>query len=1225
MSERMFRMRAPNSEEEAVVPESKVNEYRKRGAVVVASVRTPERANWLANQIDAPTLDPRIEQMHDFVQRGAGIDPRVPYAMVKGFGAGAAQSAADLLEGAKAGFMSTVLHGGDLLRRATGRERIIDRPENVDAMTPPDSLTGKIGYYAEQGAEYLAPSARALTVASKIAPVTRVGSAVVKNPSLMRRAAAAGTVMGADAGWAGVQTGGDPTAMAIGAAAPPVIGGALRAGGALARAGQAMASGAAEGGVGGAVAGALRRAAPEEPTRMIVQAVKPRNSQVNFESVVATAAPRIKQVAGEMGLPLNSIDDVLAAAKAAKRTVRAQFDEVAGPMRQMGVDLSPVADQQIASIPRSLQVENPAAYRRAVERANSWRRVATVEEAEQFLRESNAQLEGHFAKFSMSQRKQLLADPRIAGVAAKAQALRDTIYSALDNPALPDSARTLNRQYGQLMEFEDSVLRRANVAKRQQPESLSEQIGTVRAVADMARGGWKLMHGDVFGMADIAAGRAGNAAAKYLKEQQTTDALLRRAFERIEPAAPFAPVPARPVAGLLERGSIPMAPSPDGSYVRGVPAEPARREIAGYLPSSTTASQQFEMPPSSEADATVQAIDADRVVQRDPRTGQMQRVYTGEEAGTAKQRSGSPYTPVLSVMPNAAAGAIEDDPDSQLDDYARAGLNIGGAVALGAVAAKSLKGARAPKAPKPEPFEFAPLDEKALARQESFKRGQISFARLPKEARPTFIYNEILNGAGNGISVQPLTGQRVTPGQPGPAMAGVFPNSDKRTMSIPLADFKPRHVEKFVMQNKSVFAKDPHAFIGGWLDKKTNTVYLDVSTGFLTKTGEADVRGATKFAETQNPGRVGNRMNGKTSNVVRQPDGTWPRAQDAVFDPMSNNPSGEMFPPVGNFYEFINSPEFRDRVVEMAAIGRRAMGGENPEWWNIVNGPMARVYGKQNIEAVAGYLASTSPQNGPEANLKMMTELMRRHIKGEPVRQPNWRAPETAMGKIDKDGNRVFNEEKGRFVSEGFAPSAGQKFPNENTYANNAEKVRAGRANTVTDDKVNDMFHALMGHLVGVFDRHWAKIAEKPSAGIYADKVINRLAGSMDSGRLEAYPVVENRVRDLAKEAGVDISKYSAWVWEGIRKTIRDTGELFGQKHRASAVPETTTGFNELFERLVSAKAKHLGVSVPKLEEMLRNGDAELLALLLSTPIGAAAYSRWRAGGDTTPEGRGPS
>lgn len=229
------------------------------------------------------------------------------------------------------------------------------------------------------------------------------------------------------------------------------------------------------------------------------------------------------------------------------------------------------------------------------------------------------------------------------------------------------------------------------------------------------------------------------------------------------------------------------------------------------------------------------------------------------------------------------------------------------------------------------------------------------------------------------------------------------------------------------------------------------------------------------------------------------------------------------------------------------------------------------------------------------------------------------------MGKVDAEGNQMFTLDKDtkqmRPASEGFAPSAGQKFPNLGTYAPNAEKVQAGAPSTITDDKVNDMFHALMGKLVGVFDRHWAKIAEKPEAGIYSDEVINRLAGSMKSGKLEAYPLVENAVRSAAKAAGVDLSKYSAWVWEGIRDTIRKTGKLYGQEHRASAIPETTTGFNEIFEDLVRHKAKHLGVTVEKLEKMLRSGDAELLSTLLATPIGAAAYAEWRAGGQSPAEG----
>lgn len=1163
-TERIFTMRAPNGET-AEVSEREVDHFRKKGAVVIGLSRQG-RDNWIADKLDQPELN-----------------RSVPQARLAGFTAGATQSAADLLEGAKAGVMSTAYHGGDLIRRALGIKRVIDDPDAVDAMTPPDSTSGRIGFYGEQGAEYIAPGARAMRAAGRYG-----------------RAATMGAGMAADAGWAGVQTGGDPTSMVVAAAAPPVIAGAGKALGATGRAIRRAAGGAREGGFGGAVASAVRNVSPAEPKQMIVQAVKPRNSQINFEANIDAVAPRVKQVADDMGLSLDSLDSVLQATTAAKRVVRSQFDQVAGPLRRMGVDLSPIADQQIASIPRSMQIENPRAYERAVARAQAWRRVATIDEAEQLLRETNAQLEGHFAKFPMSQRKQLLADPRVASVSAKAGALRDTIYRALDHPALPQSARELNRHYGQLMEFEDALLRRSNVAKRQQPESLAEQIAGASAVADRAAGAFRMGRGALSGQygeviaggADMVRGQVRREAAKFLKEQQTTDALLRRAFSQIKAAAPFERVPVRPVAGHIERGAIPMQPSPDGSYVRGVPAEPARRVVRGELPASTSATTTIELPPSPLDESSVRGVAADRVVQRNPGTGRMQRVYTSDEAGAAKRANGG-YTPVLSVAPNVAASAIPDDPDSNVDDYARVGLNLAGMAALGKAAAGAAK---------KNAFAFAPLDGDAQARQLAFKEGKVSFARLPKQARPATVHRAILDNGG--YSVQPLTGQLVEAGKPGPAMVGVFPNSNARTMSIPRDKFRPADVQRFILKNRDVFGKDANAFIGGWVDDATNTVYLDVSRGYINSKGQPDLRAATKAGELQNPGNVGNRMNGQPSGVIRNADGTWPKAQEAIFDPVGEN----MFPPVGNHAEFVGSPEFQSRMDEMAAVGKRAMGGENPDWWNITDGPMARVYGPENIEAMAGYTASTSPRNGPVDNLQIASEFMRRQLAGEPVRQPNWRAPSTAMGSQSDVG--------------GFSPKAGAKFPNEGTYASNAERVRAGRPSTVRDDKVNDMFHALMGKLMGVYDQHWAKLAEAPERGIYTGAVANRIDGSMTSGRVEAYPVIENAVRDAAKRNGVDVARYSAWVWEGIRETIRSTGKLYGQTHRASAVPETTTGFNEIFEDLLQKKASHLGVSVPKLEAMLRRGDAELLSVLLATPIGAAAYSRWRADAEPTREAR---
>lgn len=1131
--ERLVAMRAPTGEIQEV-PESEVDFFRKRGAVVVDAKR--RRATPVADAFDYRGPGGRFDQAS------------VPEAMMRGFVGGSAQAIADLTEGAKAGLARTAYHGGDLIRRGLGMERVIDDPEAQAAMTPPDSAAGKIGMFGEQAAEYIAPS----TLALRGVRAMRAGWKGVM-----------GAESAVNAGWAGVQSGGDPKQMMIGAVAPPAVAGAVKTARAGASMVRGMAAGAREGGFGGAVAGAVRRFMPEEPLTMIVQAVKPRNSQINFQSNIADAAPRVKAIATEFNMPLDSLDDVVRATSVAKKVVRKQFDDVAGPMRDTRVDLTPVAIAQAKSIPRSLAIDNPAAYKRALERAGMYRREVSLEEAEVLLREANAQLEGHFAKFPMSQRKQLLADPRIAAIAARAEAYRAAIYGALDHPSLPASARELNRHYGRLMEFEDALLRRQNVARRQQPESLAEQIGGIAAAGQYARGGARVLHGDMGGVVDIVGARATREAARFLKERQTTDALLRRAFAQMKPAPAFGP--ARPVAGYIPRGTIPLpediaaanatGPVADPSYARGVPAQPARREPRALLPSSTTATRTIEARPSPQDDYI-------------------------------KPRQSGDYNPTITALagPVAAAG-VPDDPESNLDEAARIALMAGGgAAAIGQV--KAARGVRV------KPFEFAPIDAEAALRIQMFKEGRVNFTALPKDARPAAIHKGIL--ADGGYTVHPATGQRVVAGQPGPTMVGVFPNSNARTMVIPQNEFQPRHVQAFMRKNKDVFAKGRNdVFVGGWVDD--GKVYLDVSRGFASKNASDNsprnpTRAATKFGELQNPGRAGNRMTGQPTGVVRNPDGSWPKAQEAVFEPESFNS-----PKIGNHYEFVNSPEFQQRMDLMADAGRNAMGGDK-NWWDISKGPIARVYGEENVRPMADYIATTSPQNPPTSNLRMASEYMRRHIKGEPVRQPNWRAPMTAIG-------------------EGISPGPGAKFPNEGTYAPNATRVREGRPEKLQADKVNDMFHALIGKLVGVYDRHWAKLAEAPERGIYTDSVPNRITGSMISGRIEAYPVIENAVRDAAKRNGVDVAKYSAWVWEGIRDTIRKTGKLFWQEHRADAVPETTQGFNEIFEELMREKAKHLRITVPELELRLRRGDAELLTVLLATPVGAAAFAQWRGAG----------
>lgn len=425
------------------------------------------------------------------------------------------QAMIDAVKGAGAGAASTLFHGGDLIRRGLGMERVIDRPEVQRAITPPESVGGKVGFGIEQAAEFGVPLAR-------LARITK-GAPLLKR--MMTDAASSAAV-------AAVQSGGDAgnvtLAGGIGAALP-VAGGGLRL--VKSMAGKA-AAGASEGGIGGAVAEAVRTAAPQSSRAMLFQGLKPRNTRVNFMSALDATIPEIKASEAALGKSIENIDDLIAATQLAKKRIRAQYDAVAGPMRDAGslVDLSNVADDMYKSIPSKMKLENPERADAIRQMAERYRGKFSLEDAEQLLKETNAELESFYNKFPLGQRRALVSDPEAARLDAQAKALRDAIYRTLDGDGQTGAARALNKKYGQLLEIEDTAVRRANVAKRQQPESLNEQFSKAKAAGEFARGAFKIARGDLMGAADIAAGKAMRDASKFMKDQQTTDALIRRAF-----------------------------------------------------------------------------------------------------------------------------------------------------------------------------------------------------------------------------------------------------------------------------------------------------------------------------------------------------------------------------------------------------------------------------------------------------------------------------------------------------------------------------------------------------------------------------------------------------------------------------------------------------------------------------------------------------------------------
>lgn len=459
-------------------------------------------------------------------------------------------------DGLRSSLARVVYGGGDLLRRVTGMERVYDRPDVQAAMTPPENGIGRAASMVGDAAQFAVPLSRVATATRAL--------------SLPARAAVDAA---ASAGVAGIQSAGDPTAMTVAAAGGAVLPFAGAAARGVGRATQRAAAGARDGGFGGAIASTVRAVAPGEPRVLLTQALKPRSVKTNFPGALDRAIPEIKAAESVIGRPVANLDDLFEATKAAKQRLQQQLGILRGNTRGFQVDLTPVADAMEQAIPKKLQLESPDAALRLQAAARVYRRPFSIDEAETLLRETNAELDGFYAQYPRAQQSALTSNPGAAALHAQAKALRDAIYQTLDAPGQGTAARELNRRYGALLEVEGEAWRRMNVARRQQPESLSEQIGAVRAAADMARGTWRVLHGDLTGAADIAAAHAGRSAATAIKESQTTDALIRRAFEGYRGRPTPVPMPTqRPVRGALPRGPVVTPPPADRSGGRGVSA-----------------------------------------------------------------------------------------------------------------------------------------------------------------------------------------------------------------------------------------------------------------------------------------------------------------------------------------------------------------------------------------------------------------------------------------------------------------------------------------------------------------------------------------------------------------------------------------------------------------------------------------------------------------------------
>lgn len=330
------------------------------------------------------------------------------------------------------------------------------------------------------------------------------------------------------------------------------------------------------------------------PIPAMTKALRPAARATNWPQTLNRAMPELKAAEAKLGRPISSIDDLMEATKIAKRELRSQYEAMGGPLAGAKIDGSPIADNMVRSISRKVLLEEPEKAARIVDQANVYRRMFTVDELDDLLHTTNAELESYYNKYPTAKRSAAAANPETAMLSAQADGMRKTLYEFLDSDGQGAAPREVNRRYGALREIEEQAMRRKNVAERQAPESLSEQLSKWEASGQIVRGGARVLTGDIGGgVADMAGAVAKRKAATWIKEQQTTNALIKSAFERYKGKPVPVPQPVRrQPAGLLGPGPIVTPPPADSSGL--------------------------------------QMVTPQRGVARDPRSGRMFRYYKGE-------------------------------------------------------------------------------------------------------------------------------------------------------------------------------------------------------------------------------------------------------------------------------------------------------------------------------------------------------------------------------------------------------------------------------------------------------------------------------------------------------------------------------------------------------------------------------------------------------------------
>lgn len=341
---------------------------------------------------------------------------------------------------------------------------------------------------------------------------------------------------------------------------------------------------------------AYRKATDLRPDVAIEKIWRPAPADSDFPQVTQDAVADVKTYGGTR---VRTNADVKVAADQTIQALQSQLDQWLTQARTRGTRVSgnDIVRATHDAIPETMWLEDPAGAKGLVEQARQayGGKQFTTDQFRQYLKEKNAGSAGFYGKSEARQQTGVTGGTPEAVEKIQGDAIRETLYRALDPQGNGAGPREIQTRTGQVYDLRNAADRRMNAITGEKTVSGAQTMQRLAGIPG------KLFHGDAEG--------AFNSVMN--PGQGTSDPMISRLFEQTGSAPPL-PRPSGVVrnlnpnralgpggAGPFQQGPI----TPDASFVRSAPAMPAPPNQRALPPASN-----IQVPRSSASAPTGETI-----------------------------------------------------------------------------------------------------------------------------------------------------------------------------------------------------------------------------------------------------------------------------------------------------------------------------------------------------------------------------------------------------------------------------------------------------------------------------------------------------------------------------------------------------------------------------------------------------------------------------------------